>query len=357
MTAIRLRGFKIFKDRHGKWRAYHRKTGAALDLKKFPMGSVEFLAECQRITSLINSAAPKEKPGTLGLLITEYRSSQTFLDLAPRTQRDYQSHFDYLRAIADVPLMKFDRPLVVRIRDKAAETKGRRFGNYLKASLSVIFGWGSERGYLAGNPASGIKSIRRKKGAPDANRPWSDAERHAVLEAAPAHMLSAFGLMMFTALGPKDTLTLPRNFWRNGEIATKRSKTGEPVFWPVPAPLDEILKAAPAHDAVTLCANSYGRPWTYFGFNSSWQRLRKQLENDGRVQSGLTLYGLRHTVATILAEIGFNDRAIADALGQATEAMARHYSRRADRKRNMKDVVASFEAELNRRRTKTVKPD
>jgi len=130
MTAIRLRGFKIFKDRHGKWRAYHRKTGAALDLKKFPMGSVEFLAECQRITSLINSAAPKEKPGTLGLLITEYRSSQTFLDLAPRTQRDYQSHFDYLRAIADVPLMKFDRPLVVRIRDKAAETKGRRFGNY-----------------------------------------------------------------------------------------------------------------------------------------------------------------------------------------------------------------------------------
>jgi hypothetical protein len=79
------------------------------------------------------------------------------------------------------------------------------------------------------NPASHIKGLRRPKGAPEANRPWSDQERDVVLDEAPSHIRPAIALMMFTGLGPKDALTLPRNFAKAGEIATKRSKTGEPV--------------------------------------------------------------------------------------------------------------------------------
>ena len=120
--------------------------------------------------------------------------------------------------------------LVVRIRDKAAASKGRRFGNYAKAVLSIIFAWGRERGFIADNPASGIKDIRRPRGAPDSNRPWGDQERHAVLETAPSHMRPALALMMYCGLGPKDALALPRNFAKGGEIATRRTKTGEPGF-------------------------------------------------------------------------------------------------------------------------------
>jgi hypothetical protein len=158
-------------------------------------------------------------------------------------------------------LGRFDRPLIVRIRDKAAG-KGRRFANYVKAVLSLLFAWGSERGFLIGNPASGIKDLRRQKGAPDANRPWSDQERDAVLDGAPDHMRPAIALMMFAGLGPKDALTLPRTFAKGGQIATRRSKTGEAVFWPMPAPLADILDNAPDQMATTLCANSRGIPWT-----------------------------------------------------------------------------------------------
>ncbi|WP_424361079.1 tyrosine-type recombinase/integrase [Methylocystis parvus] len=357
MTRIKLKGFQLFKDRHGRWRCYHRKSRTPIDLTRFPLGSAEFIAECARIVALKEAQTPKEKPGSLGMLICDYRASAAFLDLAPRTQADYQKHFDYLRPIADTPLARLDRPLVVRIRDRAAATKGRRFGNYLKATLSVVFGWGRERGYLADNPASGIKAIRRPKGAPDANRPWSDAERHAVLDAAPAHMLPAIAMMMMTGLGPKDALSLPRSHWRDGEIGTKRAKTGEPVFWPVPAPLDAILRAAPRHDAVTLCASSTGRPWTLDGFRASWRTLRMRLEADGAIGPGLTLYGLRHTVAVILREAGCDERTIADALGQKTIEMARRYARGADLRPKMRGVVASFDAELNKRRTKLVKLD
>ena len=68
--------------------------------------------------------------------------------------------------------------------------------------------------------------------------------------------------MMFTGLGPKDALTLPRSFYKAdaGEIATRRSKTGEPVFWPVPSSLAAILAETPPHAATTLLANSDGPP-------------------------------------------------------------------------------------------------
>ncbi len=58
---------------------------------------------------------------------------------------------------------------MVKVRDRAAERKGRRFGNYVKAVLSLMFAWGSERGHLPANTATGIKDLRKKKGEPDAN--------------------------------------------------------------------------------------------------------------------------------------------------------------------------------------------
>jgi integrase len=357
MTVVRVKGFKIFKGRHqnGKHYCYHRKTGERIDLEKYPVGSAGFLAECARINALVEKATPK--PGTLGLLIAAYRAHPAFTDLAPRTKSDYQAVFDYLKPIADTPLIKFDKPLVVRIRDKAAQDKGRKFGNDVKARFSGIFGWGSERGYIATNPAAGIKDIRRRKDAPDANRPWADEERHVVLDAVPPHMKPAIALMMFTALGPKDALTLPRNFYKAGEIATRRSKTGEPVFWDCPAPLAAILADAPTHDAVTLCANSDGKPWTISGFRASWRPIKLRLEREGKIGPGLTLYGLRHTVAVILREIGMDERTIADALGQKTIEMARHYAKGADLKPKMRGVVRSLEAELEKRKSnKSVKP-
>jgi len=352
---IRVKGFKIFKDRHGKPRCYHRATRIAVDLKQAPLGSAHFFAECARIAAL-TTATRAPKPGTLGLLISEYRANTAFTDLASRTREDYQRIFDYLNPIDSTALVKFNRALIVRIRDKAAQQHGRRFANYVKAVISIVFGWGIERDYVRTNPAEGVRNIRRQKGAPKPNRPWSDQERHAVLDEAPGYMKPAIGLMMFTGLGPRDALKLPRSFFREGEIATHRSKTGEPVFWPVPGELRKILDAAPEHDAITLCANSDGKPWTESGFRASWRPIRLRLEKAGMIGPGLTMYGLRHTVAVILRELGCDERTIADALGQKTIEMARLYAEGADLKPKMRGVVASFNAELNRRRTKVVKP-
>ncbi|HMF05526.1 MAG TPA: tyrosine-type recombinase/integrase, partial [Methylocella sp.] len=123
------------------------------------------------------------------------------------------------------------------------------------------------------------------------------------------------------------------------------------------SPLDAILRAAPVRSATTLCASSNGGPWTVSGFRASWRKVRMKLEKDGLIGPGLTLYGLRHTVAVILREAGHDERTIADALGQKTIEMARHYAKGADLRGKMFGVVKSFDAELAKRRTKIVKPD
>ena len=69
--------------------------------------------------------------------------------------------------------------------------------------------------------------------------------------------------MMFTGLGPKDALTLPRSFYkrrRDRHPALEDRRAG--VLARARATLAAILAEAPPHDATTLCANSDGRPWT-----------------------------------------------------------------------------------------------
>jgi integrase len=65
-------------------------------------------------------------------------------------------------------------------------------------------------------------------------------------------------------------------------------------------------------------------------------RRGKRLEKEQRVGPNLTLYRLRHTVAVILRECGYDDRAIADALGQKNPEMALLYAEGADLKRKMR---------------------
>jgi integrase len=218
--------------------------------------------------------------------------------------------------------------------------------------FSLLFAWGYDRGYLASNPAIRIKGIRKAKDAPEANRPWTDAERHAVVDAVPAHMELPLYLMMFCGLDPQDAIRLPRNAISDGKLDTKRGKTAEPVWQPLPTPVLQALARAPKHSAVTLCANSKGRPWTVSGYRTSWRPIRQKLEAEGLVQPGLTLKGLRHTAATILREMNYDFSQIAEFLGQRTEVMAKHYSRRADRSKHMTAMVKDFDQEVNKRRQK-----
>lgn len=337
-----------------KWRMYRRATREVIDCDKFEPYSLAFDMEVNRINQLhIENNA---KPGTLGALIKLYRAGRHFQSLARRTQADYQKIFDYLQPIDDTPLSRFTPPLVAKIRDAAFQKHKFRFANYVRTIIYVIFDWGLEYGHTKENPAIGVKTIERPKNLPSANRPWTDAEREAVMAAVPTHMRLPMILMMYYALDPQDALGLRKTAVSATGIDTRRGKTGQAIYLPIMGPLADALAAAEKHDAITLCANSRGQPWTYNGFSTNWHREKTKLEKAGTIQPGLTLKGLRHTVATILREMGKDHGTIQLVLGHATEAMARHYSRRADMTKQATATVTDFEAEMNKRKTEVVKP-
>ncbi len=361
MFTRKYKHLKIFRDRFGNQRCYFRPTGEAIDLVNFPPSSEAFDLEYNRIVNKWKK--PELAPGTLGLLQRKYRSSGEFQELAQRTRKDYSKCLEFLKPLEVVPLVSITPPFVVRVRDQAKAKHGWHFANYVKSVLSAMFTWAVERGHMHINPALKVKKVKKPKDAPEANRPWHDYERANVLEALPAHMRLPVSLMMYLGIDPQDALSLKRNTIKDGKLDSRRGKTGVRIWNKFPQLLVDELARAPQHDAITVCANSLGRPWTVDGFRASWRPIKLRLEQESKIEADLTLKGLRHTAATILSEMGCDDTTIADFLGHKTTAMAAHYRRRADKSKKMSKVTDDFEDELNARGTKlsnsiaqTVKP-
>ena len=356
MTRVRVRGFQIFEDRHGTWRCYHRATRIKIDLGATPLGSAGFFAECSKIQAVAKAqAATKPRPGTLGGLIEFYRRTDHYRDLSDRTKADYQRCADFLAPIADMPVFKINTPMVAGIHDKAAAKLGWRRGNYVLTLLSEVFRQSVPRGHISENFAAKVLAKRRPKSLAKVNRPWTAAELETVLGAAEPHVKAAIALMANTGLDPSDAIRLKKDQIVSDVIRGLRGKTQAIVAVPIGRSLRAALDSAPAHDAETIVATSRGKPWTYSGLSSVWHRFKGRLEEANAIAPGLTLKGLRHTVATTLREAGMSDRDIADLLGQKTASMALHYSSTADLEAKNRKTVRKLDSE-NERRRRVVKP-
>ena len=356
MTIIRVKGFKIFADRHGKARCYHRATGHKIDLDKAQIGSAAFFAECEKIRALSEALKAKEpRAGTLGGIIAVYFAEDHFKNLSDRTRRDYRKCAAFIEKIRDTPVHVIDTPLVAGIHQAAAGKIGWRQANMLRTFLSEVFRHCVPKGLISANFAEAVIVKPRPRDLAYANRPWTDAERAMVLGLAPAHIRVALALMANTGLDPSDALHLRRDAIANGVIWARRGKTGQEVPLPIAPTLQAAFDAAPKHDALTVLANTSGLPWTYNGFSTVWHRFKAKQVEAGKIPADLTLKGLRHTVATVLREAGVHPREIADLLGQKTESMAQHYSRNARMADSNRKTIETLEAETERR-TKVVKP-
>jgi integrase len=175
------------------------------------------------------------------------------------------------------------------------------------------------------------------------NRPWEPEECDTVLEHAPPHVKVVLAVLTNTGLDPSDALNLRRDRMDGETIRGVRGKTGVEIAVPIGPTLHAALKQAPQPDAPALLANSRGEQWTYNGFSTVWHRFKTGPKAEGLIQPGLSLKGLRHTVATTLREAGLDERRIADLLGQKTLSMARHSSRSANLAAKNRETMATLE--------------
>lgn len=335
---IRLKGIKRVKAR-GSLYFYHRATGERI--RALP-NTAEFAAEVAALDA--RAAAPKtiQPPGTWPWIVERYRASQEWKDLAPRTRADYQRIFDYLvdpegdgskPGLSNVPLVKITTALLYTARDKAAEKHGRRWGNYIVERISAVWNWALRRSLIdQPNPAKLVDKIRRPKSAPKANRPWSDEELEAVLAEAKPGLAVATALGAFTGLREGDVLTLPWSAYDGASITTRQGKTGDEVWIPVHSRLKLLLDGI-ERNGDTIVVGQRGHSYTVDGFRTSFFKLLRSMETEGKISKGLTFHGLRHTVATKLADAGADDRTIMSVTGHRSVAMVQRYTALANQKR------------------------
>lgn len=341
MTVVRVKGVKRFRHkRTGIWYTYHRASGTCIE-PPHPFGAPEFFAALATAEAKHKAKAPVA--GAFGAMLRSYRESPDFLTLKDRTRADYHKVFDWLKGIDEMPVAQMDSQFVAGLRDKAFKQRKRRFANYVLAVISVIFGHGIEHRLAKANPARDVRKVRRPTDAPIANRAWTEDEKRIVLETVPPHLIAPIAIARWTGLREGDIIRLGKTAYRDGSLNLTTSKRGVPHWFPCPAPLRDVLDAIPEHEAMRLCVNSRGLPWTEDGFRASFFKMIRKLESTGSVSDGLTFHGLRTSFAEEAADRGFNSREIADALAQRDTKSAEHYTRNVDRKRAAKAVSAALD--------------
>ncbi len=339
-TSVKVKGVKRYRHPKSKrWYAYHRASGRRLEAE---FGTAEFFQELAEIERATKIAAPT--PGTLGLVIHEYMRSPDWAVLRPATRISYEKAFNALAPIHNMPISRIDRSFVFALRDqKLLKRHGTWLANYATTVLSLLFRFATDRGWMKVNPlAERVKKIRQTRENGAGNRPWSEVECRAVIERAPPHIRLPLALAMCAGLRRADFLTITLASVKDGAVTVRTSKRGVQDSIPIHPILADAIANRPRSDSDVLCVGARGEPWTAMGFNASWGKFRRQLEQEGVIGRGLTAHGLRHTLGTRLREAGADDRTIADVLGQRSTAMARHYSENAALPDHAKALVSGL---------------
>ena len=321
---------------------YHRLAKIRLPDDRASPEFAEAWAAAERSVKA-GSARPRA-PGTFADLVASFEASDDWRALADRTRDDYGKVRDWLLAggAGRGFTRDLDQARAEQILDAALEAKKWRFAVFVLQYCRRLWNWSQEKAarkkrWGEGNPWRDIKAPKRPRelAGRKVNRPWKPEELSEVLARAPiglrrAYVLGACGFDGSTMIGLK---------WSDydqeaGVFAEQeRTKTGVGGYTIVYGPLRPFLDdgARPSDHIVT---NVPGEP---FALANSLQtrssEFLRELAAEGVVGEGLTLHGLRHTLAKAMADNGADIRAIQSALRHSTARMSLMYSEGASGKR------------------------
>jgi integrase len=340
VVKVRLQGLKIARSR-GKYYVYVRATGKPL-LKGFDGNKAALLKKLAEPDTLAaynspRSRGPRTYPDkTLGWLVAWYidpTKCAEFKGLSEKSQTDYRACLNYLEPEFDFQLSELTTAGLYEARDRCIQEKWPAFADKMMTALSTMFSLAIPRGFIATNPAIGIK--RAYKSDPNANREWRPEEWQTVMERAPMALQIAYMLARHVGYRSQSIVLVG---WPNYQpdprfgmcFRMKHKKNEEEHWFPAAPELQAFLAALKVRTKdgpIALKRN--GKPW------ESEAQLQKRSSNfltglarDGVVGAGLTEHGLRVTFAAEIKRVtGANDDQIAAALGDRDTRMGAHYTR------------------------------
>ncbi|EAW1173079.1 integrase [Salmonella enterica subsp. enterica] len=214
---------------------------------------------------------------TVSKLWNLFLASPVFTELAPRTQKDYRQH---QRALLGVfGKMKADAVKIEQVRvfmdKRGIESKTQ--ANHELASLSRVYGWGFERGYVKGNPCKGVRKFVQKAREMYISDEWYSA----IYDAAILPLRVAMEISYLCAARQGDVMDVEHTDIMDAGLFIEQNKTGSKQIkeWSprLRAAIALARSAEVTHSKYLIC-NTQGEKVTSRTINKWWDKARKEAE-------------------------------------------------------------------------------
>jgi integrase len=280
------------------------------------------------------TAHPAE-PGRFRSLVTLYKASDDYKNLAPSTKLAWGPWLDRIANYFDLSSAAFDnpkvRPIIRQWRNKYAATP--RAADMGLQVLSRVCAYAVEQGKLTVNPCEGIKALCASNRA---GIIWTDADIARIEQCCTPEIAHGIDLAATTGLRRGDLWRLPWSHIQDDAIVitTGKSKHRREAIIPLYDGLRDVLARIPKRSPIVL-TNSKGRPWSNDGFGTMF--------NNAKAAAGigpeLHFHDLRGTAATRFYVAGLSERVIAEIMGWEEESVAKIIRKYVDRAAATKAII------------------
>jgi integrase len=259
--------------------------------------------------------------GTVGAVITAYRSSPEWRAKKPQTQRFNLTQMRPLEELYQLEFSTIKRAHIIGIRNAIAATRGPAAANAFASITRALFSWARDTGLIEHSPLDRMKSI------PGGHWPaWTERHYEQALEHFPEYLRRVVILARYTGQRRGDLIRMSWSQYDGQTIRVRQQKTGADLV----IPLHPILKAELddwKRDAtsIRILTTERGRVWDNEYLSEKMGDWCKQLG-----MPGLNVHGLRKLAAASLAQAGCQAKEIMAITGHRTLAMVALYTESAD---------------------------
>lgn len=259
-------------------------------------------------------------------LIADYRTSDRWTDLKPRTRKDYEKILTY---IAEKNGAKDVRSLTRAdvIAAQKANTHRTRFANYIAQIFVVLCEHAIDIGWLKENPANGVRALKTPTDRKRAHLPWTDEAVETFRANAEPLARLIFEIGVGSVQRPADWLRFTWGDYDGTNLRITQGKTGVKLVLPCTEHLKAAIDAHRAalgfepHPRRTIITQPSGTPMLYFYMAKVMlaERVRLGVEIHD-------LHALRYRGVMELAWHGCDDDQIASYSGHSTKEMIVKYA-------------------------------
>lgn len=307
--------------RHPKGRVYVRLKGRLYRIKA-PEGTAEF---DQQYWEILTGKRMQAKTSWAALM-DDYRLSDRWTGLKPRTRQDYDKVMDYLREkIGARDVKSLTRADVIAAQK--ANAHRTRFANYIPQMLVILCEHAIDLGWIQNNPAKGVRAFKTPSDRTREHLPWPDWAVDKFRAEADPRALLIFEIGVGSVQRPGDWVGFRWGDYDGDSLTLRQNKTDKPLVLPCTHKLKAALdQAKAALGAVPFAARPIltrrdGNPISYRYMADLMLKERKRLGLEA-----YDLHALRYRGVKELAWAGCDDDEIAAYSGHSTKDMIAKYA-------------------------------